>query len=127
MGAIMEQIKVDYIDIGEDVSTVILEKNKEDLMNVKAGARILVDSDHFAFVYILEDTEHFYSLRFEQDCWLALLEAHQKEMAFFAEVSENTRLALVDFNEELAFLLDNIQGNGNYGEAFEKAVGAVFY
>ncbi|WP_054710882.1 hypothetical protein [Bacillus sp. JCM 19041] len=125
----MEHIKVDHVDIGEDVSTVILEKNDEErlLMNVKAGARILVDSDQFAFVYILEDTEHFYSLRFEQDCWSALSEAHQKETAFFAEISENTRLALVDFNEELAFLLDNIQGNGNYGEAFEQAVGAVFY
>ena len=36
-------------------------------------------------------------------------------------------LELEQFGEELAYLLENIRDNANYGETFEQAVQEVFF
>lgn len=43
-----------------------------------------------------------------------------------AEVILNTDVILTDFWDELDYLVDNIEDNDNYGEAFESAVKEEF-
>lgn len=128
LGELMNQIKVESIDVNIEVSNIHLsvELNEQQAIELQAGERMLVDSDQFAFLYIVEDQDGFHSLRFEKDCWPALKEGYLNRTAFYAVLNEHTRLALANLNEELDFLLENIQGNGNYGEAFEEAVKAIF-
>lgn len=124
----MNQIKVISIEVNEEVSNIHLnvELNEQQAFELQAGERMLVDSDQFAFLYIVEDQDGFHSLRFEKECWSDLKAGYQKRTAFYAVLNEHTRLSLSNLNEELDFLLENIQGNGNYGEAFEEAVNSIF-
>jgi hypothetical protein len=124
----MKQSKVSAIEVDEEASTVELEEEIDAQLaaRLKPGKRVLVDSDQYAFIYILEDEEAFYAIRFEKNVWPALNEAHTLKTSYYVKLNEHTRLALVDMEEELVFLLENIRGNGNYGEAFEQAVNDAF-
>ncbi|WP_059104004.1 hypothetical protein [Shouchella shacheensis] len=124
----MEKLIVSQIEIEEETSTVHIEGEIDPnlVSRLRAGERILVDSDDYAFIYMLEDEERYFYLRFEQVVWPALSEAYKKRSALYAKLDENTRLALVEVHNELDFLLENIDGNGNYGEAFEQAVKEAF-
>ncbi|AIC95082.1 hypothetical protein [Shouchella lehensis] len=124
----MEYLHVQSIEVGDDVTTVYLDQEVSDRSanDLKDGERILVDSDEFAFLYIIEDHTGFHGIRFDEHVWSDLKRGYERDTTFYLKLNESTRLTLAQFNDEMAFLLENIQGNGNYGEAFELAVKSVF-
>lgn len=92
---------------------------EEQEMDVQATGTMVVDSDHFQFVYLLDDGE-FHHLRFVQETWPMLKEYKDKEWYLYG------KLKLDNFTEELQFLLENIEGNYNYGKDFTESVESVF-
>ncbi|WP_100399637.1 hypothetical protein [Bacillus sp. FJAT-44742] len=111
------------IEENELLLTPIEEWPKDEWLKLKDGERMLADSDALALVYILELDGQFVQLRFPKHTWPQLHEGYQKGLPAVLEGPEN--ITLEKFKEELEYLLDNIEGNGNYGEdmvaAFENA------
>lgn len=78
--------------------------------------RMIVDSDNFSFIYLLDDGDVFSRLHFVKETWSMLRDNQGKDIIV------NDTLTLTSFWTELSDLLENIEGNNNYGQAFEEAV-----
>ncbi|SDN20331.1 hypothetical protein [Alkalicoccus daliensis] len=87
--------------------------------------RMLVDSDGSAFVYLLAHGEDYVQLRFEEKTWNILNTYHEAEWPIYIKTGIKP-VELVDFWTEFEFLLDNIEGNHNYGKEFVEKVEQVF-
>ncbi|TQR17573.1 hypothetical protein [Psychrobacillus soli] len=93
--------------------------------NIKAGERMITDSDSLSFVYLLEDETGYHYVKFGQDVWPLLvhtLKAENDPTLQFGDME----LTLHKFKEELEMLIFNIEGNDNYGVTFSKAVEEAF-
>ena len=112
-----------YVDI-HNIVTFIVNENDRDIQIIPTG-RLFVDSDHFAFLYIVEENGEFSYLRFGEGVWPALVEIVRHGKEPFLALGDRT-LELNGFREELESLLYNIEGNINYGEEFVARVEAAF-
>ncbi|MGE6630998.1 hypothetical protein [Bacillus sp. NPDC077027] len=112
-----------------EIKEATLKENKliltvlsgEHIEKAKATGQMLVDSDHFAFVYILETDESFTYLILGETIWAQMKEAMSKEIPVYVTTKdEEIELELVDIHLELSYLVDNIKDNANYGDMEEK-------
>lgn len=87
---------------------------------------MLVDSDALAFVYILETEDRFLYVMVPKPWWPELKAALDAKEPVWLRCGERT-LELEQFHDELSYLLENIRGNANYGEALERAVQEMFF
>ncbi|KIQ95302.1 hypothetical protein LH47_00556 [Anoxybacillus thermarum] len=97
----------------------------ETLQGLKPKRHMLVDSDACAFVYILEASDAFVYVVMPKAVWGALKEALATNEPIFL-VGRDATIELEGIHEEVAYLIDNIKGNANYGEEMEQAVTAFF-
>lgn len=88
------------------------------------AGQIITDSDNGAFIYLMDNGEHYSYVLFEQDVWPHLVEVLQSTDPVLTWGDQQA--VLVDFRDELEGLVYNIEGNSNYGEAFSKAVEEAF-
>ncbi|RSL31236.1 hypothetical protein D7Z54_22280 [Salibacterium salarium] len=88
------------------------------------GGRMLADSDALTLVYVLESVESFVQLRMPKQVWPHLKEASDQQLEIILEGPSNIRLD--QFQREMAYILDNVPGNGNYGSAMVEAVEEAF-
>jgi hypothetical protein len=95
------------------------------LEGAKAKNYMLVDSDELAFVYIIEVDNEFIYISLPKSLWTKLNEALKAHLPVFLQ-DESVLLELEGMAEELAYLIENIDGNANYGEEMEKSVKEVF-
>lgn len=87
--------------------------------------QMIVDSDQAAFVYLAEnEDEYIYLYIFEND-WANLKEALDKQARVYAMQGES-ELGLASITEELEYLVQNIEGNSNYGEELVTKVESFF-
>jgi Family of unknown function (UPF0738) len=86
---------------------------------------MLVDSDHLSFIYILETDEEFIYVAIPYEFWSDVKQALAEEAAVVLKSGE-LELELTSFKEELTYLIENIDGNANYGEQMEQAVKEIF-
>ncbi|MED3647312.1 hypothetical protein P4475_10995 [Halalkalibacterium halodurans] len=108
------------------VATLEEEVKRELAKQLQATERMLVDSDDHAFVYVLEDEETFFYLRFPEATWTVLKEGMNSGKEVVAHLNQETLITCHNFYNELRYLIDNIAGNGNYGEEMERAVQNAF-
>lgn len=111
------RIYVNEIKITDDQILCYTEKPTEGL--TEAG-QVLVDSDNYAFVCLLDDGSSYSYLSFVQETWTMLNDNRDKKLIV------NDTLELENFFNELDYLLDNIKGNSNYGKEFVAAVEETF-
>lgn len=111
------RIYVNEIKITEDSINCYTEESTEGL--VEAG-QMLVDSDNYAFAYILDDGQSYSYLIFVQETWSMIHENKGKKIIV------NDDLELKEFNNELTYILVNIEGNSNYGKEFVAKVEEIF-
>ncbi|MCM3715588.1 UPF0738 family protein [Halalkalibacter oceani] len=111
---------------GEYVASIAEQIAKERAQALKAGERMLVDSDQLAFIYIIEDEEQFYYVSFPQPTWASLHEIYVQQSGLGLDLGNGVTVKLTGLVEELAFLTENIKGNSNYGEELENAVEEIF-
>ena len=111
------------------LAVVNVEEKLDYLKELKAEGQILVDSDKKMFVYLLGDQEGFVHLRFPSEVWSTLDIERKKETPvhlLLIKGEEKVELELIGFWTELSSLLDNIQGNRNYGDEMVETVETMF-
>jgi hypothetical protein len=86
---------------------------------------MLVDSDNIAFIYILETDEDFIYVAIPYQFWMDIKQVLTDGVPIFLQ-SGTIELELTNFKEELTYLIENIDGNANYGEQMEQAVKEIF-
>jgi hypothetical protein len=86
---------------------------------------VLVDSDGASFIYIAENKENYTYIALPEGIWDELKRTMETKNPVMLK-AEDTSLELKGIHEELAYLIDNIQGNLNYGEEFVSKVERVF-
>ena len=94
------RIYINEIKVKDDTIYCYSEDSIEGLEEV---GQMLVDSDNYGFAYILDDGQSYSYL-----------------------IIVNDELELKHFQEELDYILDNIEGNNNYGKEFVSAVEKTF-
>ncbi|MEG9296361.1 hypothetical protein V6B33_07855 [Mangrovibacillus sp. Mu-81] len=95
------------------------------ITGIKPACQIIADSDRFAFVYLAENEDEYVYLYLEEGIWGELKKAMEENAPVFVN-SPDGSLELDQFQEELRYLVSNIEGNGNYGEEMVKKVEAAF-
>lgn len=111
------RIYVNEIKIQDNQVLCYTDKSTEGLTEV---GQMIVDSDHFSFVYLMDNGSTFSYLIFVQETWSMLHEHKDKQIII------NDTIKLTQFRDELEYLLDNIEGNSNYGNDFVSAVEETF-
>lgn len=82
--------------------------------------QMIVDSDNFTIIYILDDGEEYIRTHFVSETWEMLARYYNKT------VTVNDQVELKEFFTELDVLLDNIKDNSNYGKEFEGKIVETF-
>ncbi|MCA0987830.1 hypothetical protein [Guptibacillus algicola] len=106
--------------------TIFHIDEKADLRAYTATGNMLVDSDNLSFVYLLDGEEGYTYIRFNEDIWSSLKEILNKDLPVMLVDETGEKLELVEIKEELAYLVENIKGNSNYGNEMNQAVESVF-
>ncbi|KAA6453290.1 hypothetical protein VSK91_15280 [Bacillus swezeyi] len=117
------RIEITEADLRDD--RLILTSEINDGAERKPAGRMLADSDHFAFVYILEQGESFQYVILNDSIWPDVKAAFDQKLPVFLTTG-NQQLELSGFHDELAYLVENIKDNANYGEEMEERVKRVF-
>ena len=112
-----------YVRIQNKLTFIVNEKAST--IQMTPVGQVIVDSDHHAFLYIVEEDDAFSYLSFGEKMWPALVEMVQRGEDPYLKLGEKT-IELHSFCEELEALIYNIEGNDNYGESFVSAVETVF-
>ena len=98
---------------------------KLDTIQIQPAGQVLTDSDHLAFIYLVEEAGEYSYLYLPDDLWPALVRVLKTQQNPYLMLNEQ-KIELVNFTEELEMLLFNIEGNENYGKAFVEAVETAF-
>lgn len=112
--------KIEQFEIVQNELHFSLNELGEEKQFLPAG-QVIVDSDDFSFIYIIEEGNQYSYLKIPQKLWPQLVALLKTENNPFLQVG-NQLIELSDFNEELKTLLFNIEGNDNYGADFVTAV-----
>ncbi|NLY79440.1 MAG: hypothetical protein GX072_05985 [Lysinibacillus sp.] len=94
-------------------------------IQIEPAGQVLTDSDHLAFIYVVEEGDEFSYLQFPKKVWEGLLTIIKTKKDPFLTIDGNT-IQLHNFANELEMLVFNIEGNGNYGSEFVQAVEETF-
>lgn len=92
---------------------------------IKPAGQMLVDSDELAFVYLLEKNNDYTYVLIKEETWTELGKAVMSKSRVYLDNGVE-KMELVDFIDELSYLIENIKGNSNYGEAMVAKVEAIF-
>lgn len=116
--------KIEQFEIVGNELHFSLNELSEEKQFLPAG-QVIVDSDDFCFIYIIEEENQYSYLKIPQKLWPQLVSLLKTEQNPFLQVG-NQLIELTDFNDELKTLLFNIEGNDNYGADFVNAVESDF-
>ncbi|HLR10940.1 MAG TPA: hypothetical protein VK120_06115 [Sporosarcina sp.] len=116
-----------YIEEGiqkeEDVIFTI--SDLKGLETIHPMERMITDSTENNFVYLIDGESQFNQLHFAEQTWPLLETVLQTKRDPYVVIGEET-IQLPNFVEELAMLIENIEGNDNYGAQFVQAVETTF-
>jgi hypothetical protein len=107
------------------INTKLILTANETITGLIPGERILVDSDHFSFIYIMENADEYTFLMLPEQIWPKLKEAMGQTLPVFLTFSDE-EIELTNFQEEFENLINNIKGNGNYGVEMAEKVETLF-
>jgi hypothetical protein len=105
-------------------SKLILETD-ESINGLIPGEQILVDSDNSAFIYLMEDPEDYTYIVLSENLWSYLKTANEQKLPVLLS-SNKEQIELINFQEELEYILNNIKGNSNYGDELVTKVEGFF-
>lgn len=118
--------KIHFNKFNQTASSLeLLTEEKVSFRSLEAAAQMIVDSDEIVFIYLASDEKEYVYFYIHEQVWPALKAALASGTKIEA-ISHNERLELINFHEELTYLIENIRGNGNYGEQMVKKVEATF-
>lgn len=118
-------VAVNRTEITEQKIEFFIEET-EPAESLEASGQMLTDSDNQAFVYLLDTGTDYIYVQFDVHTWPALTKALQQKKIPLLTWGKQI-MPLAEFHEELWMLVENIEGNDNYGEAFRTAVEQAFH
>ncbi|WP_426980553.1 hypothetical protein [Bacillus pseudomycoides] len=119
------KIQVKSVEERENALIFCAENIEIQVEELKARNHVLVDSDHLSFLYILENESAFIYVSIPHTYWEAMNGAMKSDKAMLVRVN-NIEIELEQLKEEVEYLIENIEGNANYGEELVTAVEKVF-
>ncbi|RFB18217.1 hypothetical protein DZB84_04695 [Bacillus sp. HNG] len=96
-----------------------------DTDGLSATGQMLVDSDSLAFIYKLENEQEFIYVSLPSAVWPSLKNVISEKQKVILHLEDN-ELELIDIIPELEYLLQNIEGNANYGDDMVELVEKTF-
>lgn len=120
-----KMLEINGININEDGLFLIIDDTKINLEQCHEVGTMIADSDKSSLLYILEENEKFVYVTVPYEFWSDLRKANDQNLSVFLKVGEKS-LTLNNWNEELTYLIQNVEGNFNYGEEFVKQVQSAF-
>ena len=105
-------------------SKLLLESN-ETIDGLVPGEQILVDSDHYSFIYLMENQEDYTYIVLPEDFWPSLKAANELKIPVCLSFEEK-QIELINFHDELEYVISNIKGNSNYGNEMVTKVEEIF-
>jgi hypothetical protein len=87
--------------------------------------QMLVDSDQLSFVYILDKEDGYHYVTIPAVTWSVIQEGLQAGLETYL-TNDGGKLKLEGFHSEMKYLIENINGNSNYGEEMVTKVEQVF-
>ncbi|MGM9927288.1 MAG: hypothetical protein ACI35P_04990 [Bacillus sp. (in: firmicutes)] len=114
------------------INDVIVEENQmaliadvDDLTGVIPKGQMLVDSDAFSFLYIVEKNNEYTYVQLHETLWPQLAIGVANNQMVYLD-NEGSSIQLINFVEEFTYLIHNIEGNANYGDEMVSKVEQVF-
>jgi len=117
------------------ITEAIFNENKNELMlstdeqisvgSLKPMEQMLVDSDNLSFIYITDHLDDYTYIVIPEPFWSVLKKAMDQDSSVYL-TNGNEDLQLSGLHEELAYLIENIKGNSNYGEVMVEKVEGIF-
>ncbi|WP_257391792.1 UPF0738 family protein [Mesobacillus jeotgali] len=96
-----------------------------EMTRLSATGQMLVDSDQFSFIYIVDHEEGYQYVTIPEAAWGAIQRGLQAGHEAFL-TNAGGKLKLESFRGEMEYLIENITGNSNYGEEMVTKVEQVF-
>lgn len=93
--------------------------------SLKPLGQMLVDSDEVSFVYLVNKDNEYTYVMIKEETWPQLKWAVEQN-AVVSLYAGHDKIELVNFLEELNYLVENIKGNSNYGERMVMKVEEIF-
>ena len=103
----------------------LLLNANESIKGLSPGEQILVDSDQFSFIYLMEDKEDYTYIVLSEQNWPFLKSALEQKLSIWLTFQDD-KTELTGFLEDLEYVLSNIKDNSNYGEDMLKKVDDIF-
>ncbi len=113
------------------IKEAMISKNKlllladDSISGLIPTEKILVDSKHFSFVYLMENPEGYTYIDIPEPIWPLLKRLLVEQTPVWIRYRDE-ELELSNFYEELIDLINNIKGNSNYGEEMVAKVEGIF-
>ncbi|WP_066368587.1 hypothetical protein [Neobacillus fumarioli] len=98
---------------------------EDDINGLIPAEQILVDSDHFSFIYLMEDQDDYTYIDMPEQIWPQLKTALVKKLPVWIG-KDNQEIELCAFTDELEYVLGNIKGNSNYGQEMVEKAESIF-
>lgn len=89
------------------------------------SGQILVDSDKYSFIYIMEDQEDYTYIVLPELIWKLIKTAFDQKLPVWMTKNDQ-EIELINFHDELEFVISNIKGNSNYGYEMVTKVESIF-
>ncbi|MCM3569979.1 hypothetical protein [Neobacillus mesonae] len=97
----------------------------DSLRGLIPAGQILVDSEHCSFIYLMEDQEDYTYIVIPEQQWTVIKTGIDRTLPVYLKGTDQ-ELELVQFQEELDFIISNIKGNSNYGNEMVQKVEDIF-
>jgi hypothetical protein len=117
-----KQIKINQANVESNRVNLL---TNESITGFIPKEHILVDSDHFSFIYLMEENDQYVYVGLEESIWPVLKEAIDQKLPAYL-VSDKEEVELISFQDEIEYIINNIKGNGNYGEEMVEKVEKTF-
>ena len=92
---------------------------KQPLTEGEPSGTMITDSDSLSFVYLIDIGKTYAYVHFKEDVWDAFNPILEQNMPMILRMNDRD-VVLPNVREELTMLLDNMYGNGNYGELTDR-------
>ncbi|MCC3355630.1 hypothetical protein [Bacillus sp. REN16] len=120
-----KRIEISHINNSNNRLELKADHTDFDTAGLQASGQMLVDSDSLAFIYKLENDQEFIYVSLTSDIWPSLKNVISEKQQVILLLKDN-ELELTDIIPELEYLLQNIEGNTNYGDEMVALVENTF-
>ncbi|MEH7223945.1 hypothetical protein V7112_09000 [Bacillus sp. JJ1566] len=120
-----KRIEISHFNYSNNGLELKAQQTDFDTAGLRASGQMLVDSDSLAFIYKLENEQEFIYVSLPSAVWPSLKNVISEKQQVILHLEDN-ELELIYIIPELEYLLQNIEGNANYGDEMVELVENTF-